>query len=358
MTIKKHAVHYANFVCHFGPAELLTYLEEIVIPAFLEPRQRIFKEGKYFFHDAQVLDLGTQPGQSEMAICGRFIKDMVVRSEQRFDPETQTLRRSIQQMETAPSAIFVLLLASHKLIYLSETGSAPGMESFRSTVSNFLGQARTAYVNDVVDRAREAPLVADEAVMFQARDETGNIERLTKQRMYELIPRPELELVPLSNEESLRSFVNRFATLQSASIRLVRPNSEIDSEDFFEALRDKAEKVGSETSSLVYKNPDGLEKTEIVAQLEVAASDGNTEINLAGKDASGQKLRGSNHEFKVVSFIEGQLGAVKDTARAMWNLFKSQRASGSIKLPKSEITPQNAARLTKLVVRQILTRDD
>ncbi|WP_206060276.1 hypothetical protein, partial [Escherichia coli] len=92
--------------------------------------------------------------------------------------------------------------------------------------------------------------------------------------LYELLPPADLEVVALSNNESLRNFVARFKTLQSATVRLVKPNAELDNDDFLAAVRAKADAVRSETSSLVYKNSDGLNKAHLVDQLEAAASQG------------------------------------------------------------------------------------
>lgn len=365
MAEKKFPVHYANFVCHFGEAELLDYLDEIVVPAFTGGGVRTFRDGTYRLNSVEVLDLGTAKAHPELAICGRFIKDMVVRSEQRYDAQTDTVVPDNKMMETAPSALFVLLLASHKLIYLSETAHAPGMESFRSTITSLLGKARTAYIDDVQMRAGLGALTDEETARFPAiaeadasdgeeeileiaGTEDGAPKKLTKKRLRELLPPADLEILALSNDEELRAFVARFKTLQSATLRLIRPNSELDNDDFLEQVRGKADKAGSQTSSLVYRNPDGLNKTQVVAQFETAASEGNTEIKLDGKDAVGQTLRGSNNEFKVVSYLTSLPGDLVLTARAMFSVFKQQRASGLIKAPDHELNDRAKLRLTAL----------
>lgn len=368
MSDKKYPVHYANFVCHFGEAELLDYLDEIIVPAFTAGGVRTFKDGRYLLNSVEVLNLGTAKAHPELAICGRFIKDMVVRSEQRYDPRTETVVPDNKMMETAPSALFVLLLASHKLIYLSETAHAPGLDSFRSTVASFLGRARLAYIDDVQRRWALEALSDEETARFPAIDkadasngedeaveiasiEDGVPKKLTKKRLRELLPPVELEIVALSNDEELRAFVARFKTLQSATLRLVKPNSELDNDDFLENVREKADAVGAQTSSLVYKNPDGLDKEQIVEQFEAAASDGNTEIKLDGKDEVGQTLRGSNNEFKVVSYLTALPGGLLLTARAMFSLFKQQRASGLIKALDHELSNRAKRRLTALANR-------
>lgn len=364
MADKKYPVHYANFVCHFGDAELLDYLDEIIVPAFTAGGVRTFKDGKYLLNSVEVLNLGTAKAHPELAICGRFIKDMVVRSEQRYDPKTETVVPDNKMMETAPSALFALLLASHKLIYLSETAHAPGLESFRSTVASFLGKARIAYIDDVQKRWALGTLTDEEAARFPAiakadasdgeealeiaSIEDGEPKKLTKKRLHELLPSVDLEILALSNDEELRAFVARFKTLQSATLRLVKPNSELDNDDFLANVREKADAVGSQTSSLVYKNPDGLNKKQIVEQFEAAASDGNTEIKLDGKDEVGQTLRGSNNEFKVVSYLTSLPRGLLLTARAMFSLFKQQRASGLIKAPDHELSNRAKQRLTAL----------
>lgn len=368
MADKKFPVHYANFVCHFGEAELLDYLEEIVVPAFTGGGVRTFKDGTYRLNSVEVLNLGTGKAHSELALCGRFIKDMVVKSEQRYDAKTDTVIPDNKKMETAPSALFALLLASHKLIYLSETSHAPGMESFRSTIASLLNKARIAYIDDVQIRSALGALTDEEAARFPAAAEAaasesdggaleiatvdgGAPKKLTKKWLRELLPPVHLEILALSNDEQLRAFVARFKTLQSATLRLIKPNSELDNDDFLAQVRGKAEEAGSQTSSLVYKNPDGLNKTQIVAQFETAAAEGNTEIKLDGKDKVGQTLRGSNAEFKVVSYLTSLPGGILQTARAMYAVFKQQRASGLIKAPDHELGDRANLRLTGLASR-------
>lgn len=358
MTEKKYPVHYANFVCHFGNAELLDYLDEIVIPAFKSAGSRKFKDVRYFFHSVQVLNLGRDSSHPELAICGTFVKDMVVRSEQRYDKATDTLLPENQKMETAPSATFTLLLASHKLIYLLETANAPGLQSFRSTVNLFLIDARQRYINDVHIRAKTEELSSEETVRFREVDEKGVLTKLTKTAMYAALPPPKLEILAMTNEENLRAFVNRFETLQSATLRLVQPNSELNNDDFLDSIRTKGNDVGSEASTLTYRNSAGLLKHELVGQLEAAAKEGNTEIKLDGKDLRGQKLQGSHDEFKVVSFLETKYGELKQTARAMLSLFKAQLASGLIQTPENYLTDSAKFRLLALAKRVASANDD
>lgn len=351
MANKHYPVHYANFVCHFGADELLHYLHEILAPAFMSHHVRTFKDGRYFFDSVKILDLSKKGDAPELAICGRFVKDMIVRSEQRWDPVAGSLVADIRKMETAPSAIFVLLLASHKLIYLLETASAPGLESFRSTATSFLAAERRNYISSIVERAKENRLTAQETKRFVERDENDAPVKITKTRIAELVGSVDLEVVPLSNEETLRKFLERFKVLQAASLRLVKPNSELDNDDFIDEFRTKSDAVGSMNSSLTYRNAEGLIKSEIARQLEVAAADANAEIKLEGKDAAGQVLRGSNHEFKIVSYLDSKLTDLVTTARRMVALFNLQRENGLIKSTGSAPTDEAKSALAILATR-------
>src|SRR5690349_18557822 len=114
----------ANFVLHFGDdLVLLDRYTEIVKPAFLKARERSFGDTTYLFHRVKEIDLSSR-GNREVGIAGRIIKKTRLVREQVFDG-----RRLIQdhrEMDTAPSAIFLLLLSSHRLLYSRETSGAPG----------------------------------------------------------------------------------------------------------------------------------------------------------------------------------------------------------------------------------------
>ena len=87
-----HPVHFANFICHVGDAELADVLREIVIPAFETKSSRAFRDIRYILQQVVVTNLLMPEGNDAPAIIGRLIKDMVVRSEQQFEPP-RVLRR-------------------------------------------------------------------------------------------------------------------------------------------------------------------------------------------------------------------------------------------------------------------------
>ncbi|RST52648.1 hypothetical protein [Variovorax sp. MHTC-1] len=350
MAEKKRPVFYANFICHFGARELLHYFEQIVAPAFLTDNSRTYKDKAYFFHDVQLINLGSRD-QPEWAIGGNFVKSMIVRSEQRYDQQTNTLRPANESMETAPSAVFVLLLRSHKLIYMLKTGGAPAIESFRSTALHFIAKARLDFINRLYRIAQENEDDLPEEVVEAAKGEDDEPVKVTKKRLQEIVEAPELEVVPLANDDSLREFIKRFKVLRSATVQLLKPNSELDNDDFFEAFRDRSEDVKATQSTIIYRNKEGLAKAKVATQLESVAGDGNSQIRLEGIDANDQKLRGSNDEFKIVSLVDPVDRPLPATITHLGHLFKQQVANGAIKLAPRQPNPGLDERLAGSIAR-------
>ena len=126
----------ANFVCKFNSHNLMDMLHEVVIPAFTIEDTWKVKRGNFFFQSTQIVEL---PNQSEktFAIIGRFIRDTKLTSTQIYDYETKELISQKDSIQTSPSALFVLILNNHRLIYLKETPHAPTLEMFKETCQTF-----------------------------------------------------------------------------------------------------------------------------------------------------------------------------------------------------------------------------
>jgi hypothetical protein len=321
------ALFVANFVCRFGEdLVLLDLFREIVVEAFLKPgRERTYANKKYFFFKPQLLDL-TAHGKVEKAIAGRLIKQTTVGREQVLrDGE---LVQDIQELESAPSSLFVLLLSNHKLLLVRETRDAPGLEAFESTARRFIFDAHREYL----DTLREAI------------GEQG--ERVTNAELLAQVPKPTVEVVPLSTGSSLELFIGRFATLSSVQVRLVEPNDELDNAALFEHIRDAKEETGATSATLELKNgsQEGLDKEAVVELLEDPVSQGNSKIKLAGKDQNGESLRGNNEDFKLIVPIDLNVDTIKQAAIKIYNKFKS--IQGLLKIP--ELTEDQKEKLKNI----------
>ena len=353
-----HPVHFANFICHVGDAELADVLREIVIPAFETKSARAFRDVRYLLHQVVVTNLPMPEGSDAPAIIGSLIKDMVVRSEQQFDPTTGQLLKAKQQMHTSPSSMFVLLLDSHKLIYCHETPNAPGLDAFKSTISSFLSHARENLIREFYDDARaidDGREAIDTALLYKfspkAMGESETVDGLRQPPLVllsALVPHPSLEVVPLSNDESLREFVKRFKVLDHASVRLLRRNSEIDNDEFFEQVRNKGDDAGAEVSTITYKNKSGLTKNHVISQLESALT-GNAEVQLSGKDEANVRIRGTNEEFKAVAKLNDVPPSIKSAANVLLGLFNEYVRKGLVKISKAQHSDGHVALIRSVV---------
>ncbi len=274
----------ANFVCRFGDRLVLNdLLEEVVLPAFFREDPRRYGETQYFFTDQEFGYLKRNNVDS-LALRCRFIKNTVLRRHQVYSP-TEGLVSDEKSLESAPSAVAILLLKSHRLIYLREVPFAPSPAQFGTTFQQFLRSAMEAYHHD----------------LFQDAIHSGN--RVTKKSLRQKFPLPTVDVVPVVSSESLKHFVQRFDSLNTLKIEVAPTNSELDNSAFFKQLRASKEKVDSQKTVVQHHNAKGLDKDGCIAHVE-AAKQGNARIQMKGVDANGDSLIGNNENFSVHATVE------------------------------------------------------
>lgn len=81
--MRKHDLQIANFVCTFGPEQdLVDRIDEIVIPSFFtDTLIRSYGNTSFYVYEPSWIELG-EAGSTELAICGRFVKDTLLTREQ------------------------------------------------------------------------------------------------------------------------------------------------------------------------------------------------------------------------------------------------------------------------------------
>lgn len=343
----KRVVQFANFICHFGELEMLDLCEEVVIPAFTDTTfRRTYKDTTYFFHDVQLVTVSEEGKHPEPAIAGKFVKDTILAREQIY--EEGKLVKSPQKIASAPSSLFVLTLREHKLLFLPEVSGAPGIESFRSTTEKFLKQARSIFIRETIESMLE------QQFPYGANREE---KKKTREAVMEKFPPPNLEVISLASEESLDAFVDRFDKLKVFSVRLVRPNNEINNEGFFEKLRDQTDHLQAASASLNYRNPEGLAKPHVKDQAE-SALDGNAEIALMGTDREGRKLSGSNDDFKIQVVVEDLPKVIRNAAQKLFSIFSAYKKNGKVRIGAQVTTVEKEAKLLRLTQQFAGERDD
>ncbi len=322
-------VSFANFICKFGEEKnLLDVAEQIVLPAFLECSNlspRSYEDTTYFFYQTSLLNFGSASAPL-LAIAGRFVKDTTLRREQIFTPGRGLVKTS-GKLDSSPSAIFVLLLNSHKLIYYPETAHSPSLSSFRSTAYSYIRQSQNKFIDEEYLRQKYH---RNSLIEFGAEAPS----RVTKRQLWDEYPFPSLEVVPIPSALSLSDFVRRYKQLSSISLRVLQTNSELDNSNLLKAIRKTGGQLGAKNSQITHSAGEnkGLDKNEAIDQLKAIALDGNVDVKLSGKDQSGNKLIGNNDEFKLRVTIDEVSSDVKVAALQLNNVLDKEIANSNIKL--------------------------
>jgi hypothetical protein len=251
-----------------------------VIPVFTDPPiERRWGTSQYLFLDIKLRAVERTDAESLFLVYGRFVHNTVLSRTQIL--EEGKLKADPQQMNSAPSAFFVLILNNHKLIYVNETAYAPTTDRFAATLKHFISLKHTAFLTLEFERAKERDVP------------------ITREQLRILHPYPEVEIVPLSNHGSIQEFVERFSVLRELDFKVLKPNQEVQAARVFEGLQELRRNIDSTQTTLTHSNRSGLDKAEAIKQIELAAGAGNEQVVLHGKDADGNKLKGTTDDIRL-----------------------------------------------------------
>jgi len=337
MPRNEQTLELANFICRFGDKlVLLDLLEQVVLPAFRDPKL----VRKYGFTSYKLIDVELvvlNKAVSTVGIVGRFVKDTFLTSEQVLDPEQGLIKRK-ESIRTSPSAMFLLLLDTHRLLYVKETSDAPSLDTFNTTIERFLRDKHREFIDKTQKERREARKV------------DATLPVLRKRELFIQYPFPELNVVPIPSHETLTAFIGRYNTLKVVEVQLLGTNHDLDNDEFFAEVRKKKDNVGSARTSIRHSNPKGLEKTETTNQLAGVVDQGNHLIKLDGKDTAGDRLRGNNEHFQVKTQIEALGREVKAAAKKMHDSFVTLVQNGTIRA--SDVSDDIKTRLSAFIAQQ------
>lgn len=307
----------ANFVCRFNQHKLMDMFQEIVLPAFTIENNWKVKRGNLFFQSVQLVQLPNQ-NEKTLAIIGRFIRDTKLTSTQIYDYESKELVPQKDSIQTSPSALFVLILNNHRLIYLKETPHAPTLEMFKETCKTFLRRQTRLYAESLLDDARKEFIST-----------------------YGL---PDIDVTPLNTKESLEDFLKEYKTIHSIKITLKKRNDELQfRDDLIRKAQQKTDYMKSSTTTLSFSNKkDGLDFDQTKEQLVEATEQGNQGILIEGVNSFGDHLKGNNDKFKVTKYISGiDLNNIVSSASALYKSFTKLTQKREIIVPPTEVSVKN-----------------
>lgn len=314
--MRKNDLQIANFVCTFGPnADLIDYLEEIVIPAFFtDTLIRKYGDTSFYVYEPKWIELGVD-GKKELAIVGRFVKDTLLKREQII--KNNTLVEDYEEMQSTPSAFFMLILGDHRLLYFGETSAAPDLNAFASTMQIYLRRVWRVHLQKMHDQA---------------------VEKITHKDLKRLHPMPTLNIVPVAKNDQIDKLMQGFERIEKIRFRLIRPNHETDASAVFQSVRDRLQPLKPSRLDVEIADSDGLEKQESISAVKEATSGLNTDVIVTGVDGDGNRIKADNDEFALKIPIENPPEEKLALAKTLYAEFMKQVSSGAVK----RFTPNQA----------------
>lgn len=131
--------------------------------------------------------------------------------------------------------------------------------------------------------------------------------------------------------------------LSSVTYKFSDRNDEQDNEGFFRAVQKQKDEVGSRSTTVKHSSPEGLDKEAIIEEVQAATSQGNQKVVMAGKDSSGNSLRGDNNDFQLKTSIDISSNSPSWIARKMFRKFIQLIDDGVI-----QVNAPNKEALSKL----------
>lgn len=356
MSKKSLNMEMGNLICKFGQNKVLLDLaDEIVFPSFFDTNLiRSYDKTRYFFHDVKKVILNDDENNQVIGIAGRFIKDTTLQREQIFEQE-RGLIKDTETMRSSPSAIFLLILNYHRLIYVREMSDAPTKETFKSTLLNFLREKHKNFINSEYETYKNLSksissqqeidsnmkisisklnALAGRTVIDLSQKESDK-QLVTKKLLLEIVPYPSLELIPLTTTDSIEDFIKKYDVLKTLEISLFDRNDENDNEPFFEELQKRKDKLGSHKSTLKHTNSKGLKKDVAIHEISEATAQGNQSVKLQGIDLEGDILSGNNEKFQIRKSIDDLSDKPEKAAKELYQSFNGLVKEGLIKLPET-----------------------
>lgn len=309
-------VNFANLSIKFGDKDLLDYIDVVSKAFLMDTNIRNTRSGNYFFLDAKIMRSDPKDPMTTV-IAGHFVKNTTLTREQLFkDDELVTDHAQIQ---TSPSAYFVLFLADHRLAYAPETKSAPTLKNFEAAVSLFVKRSFKMFEDEIYYQKKSIDA------------------KYTRSSFYKEHDAPIISVVPQTSRQDIDAFINRFQVINKITVHVVKRNQDIDGENIFEQLLEQTEPLGP--TSAKYEVRGGKEGLNIEESKEFVADTtegGYEDVSIQGKDASGATLNGTNDTFKLA--VKADLPPSPEArVNKLSEIYKKQKDLGNIKVGERNI---------------------
>lgn len=308
----KNQLQFATLNVKFGNADLLDYAVSVVLPAFFNDHEREVKGARYFFKHQKLVELP----DDRTAIVFDFIKDTTIARERVIDKHGALVDDFLEE-PAALTGRAVLILDNHRLLYCGTTADAPGLESLKSTIGNFVRAEHFRYIQRLLEERKPK------------HGEKGKL-RLT---LFEEHPTPTVELVPLTSTTEIAKALAAYKVIRRVSLRVIKQNTEVNDDYFIEKLHEQHLATKSETTRLVHTG--NLNKGAVTKELEAAGAQGGAEIAVSGTDHNDNRLDTTNDGLSPKVRLDDVPDDVRATARLFTSHFDRLTTAGVLKIPRT-----------------------
>lgn len=324
----KGRIEFANFTVRFGDKVLIDYLNEVIIPAFkgsIETKPKYAT--KYFFHKVEIIEADWF-GQKVHCIVGYVIKDMEIKQEQYYDGSS--IVKSDTVFRKSPTSIFCLIIENHKLIYYPETAGAPGIRAFEGTVKKFIAYQH----RKMVDR--------------EYKNEKEGNKKLLKRDFQKEYPKPDVNIIPIGNQQSLSDFIGIYDVIKSIEIKIIKPNNEVDPNEFFQEFHEQQERLNSTDAAIRHSNPEGLNKIIVTSELQAAVASGNARILTSGIGSDGIEISGNNQDTRLKIAVKNVPKTIREAGLRFVRFLEELTTNKTV-----SIRPEIEANVSKSVTEKL-----
>ncbi|WP_340270550.1 hypothetical protein [Sulfitobacter pontiacus] len=308
---------FANLVVKYGDKGMLAEPKLLGAAFFADPLIRRLSKKSYHFIDVDMAMLDENEPES-ICIFGRFVKDIDLERDQIL--ENGKLVSNHRLMPSAPSSLFFVFPARHRIIFAPETRFAPTLSEFRSTFYSFLKDAWRKEIR-------------------RQYDEINKIEKRSKtwSELKKEFPAPDVRLVHLTSPSSVDKFVQRFDIINKMTIAVIERNNEWDRSDSLADIKKALQPAKPDVAKIVATGgKKGLKKKGTAKVVKAATKAGYEEVTLQGKTPDGTTLIGSNDDFKLRFDLTEKVTSVKAAAKSAWTKMKDALSDGLVTTNFSE----------------------
>lgn len=269
--MKKASVMNFNLV-YYGKDEekpLLSYFDNIFMPALTANIVRQTKDAKYFFINVEV----NQDNDGEYVLTGLLVKKTVLEVKSDINEHGQLIEKD-DRYPTAPYSMFVIYLKNHRMLYIENQKGSPDIRSFKATIKFVVNR----YVCD----------------MNKQLEEKGEEE----------LPIPIINVTGIPVRSKIDEALKDVIKINQLVLRFYPLNGDIDYLVLLDGIsEDLRKKVGCKNGEIILKSPENINGVIEV----VSKSDGTVEpiFNVTYADKRKGKIKNDEVSEKLEMDILG-----------------------------------------------------